>query len=405
MIRVALLAFSVLAAESLAAPSAAADDRAVCADRKAPGAIAACTRLIEALPPAAEPLGAAALYVDRALAFYTRDDKRRALQDFVEASRRDPRDSDALIWSASIHHDYRNWTAAIADATEALRRNPERAEAYNTRGDALTQIGEYQRAIADLTETLRRDPKFRVAYINRAGAYRKIGRDDLALADYEAVTGLHPEWEVGHRRRAELLMKLGRYAEAVPTVTRRIELRRDYDRFADRAAAYAAMGEYKLALADYDAAIERRHLSRLYGKRAAVHLMRGDIAAAAADARKALGARSDDDISLLFMAGIVFLGAFMSWIKALLAIAAAIAIRRPLPGVGVAAVVGAAEFLLTTGDALLSRGFILPEIDASVAAAAVLSALAGVAWWGIGRALCAISKRVQAPASSIFRKS
>jgi tetratricopeptide (TPR) repeat protein len=384
-----VLCVAVLAAGILFPSASAADDMAVCADRNAPGAIAACTRLIEAQLPGEQP-GAASLYFQRGIAFHVRDRKDQALQDFVEASRRDPNDADALIWSASIHHDHRNWPAAIAAATEALRRNPDRPAAYNVRGDALTQIGEHERAIADLTETLRREPEFRVAYINRAAAYRKIGRDDLALTDYETVTGLRPDWEVGHRRRAELLVKLGRHAEAIPSLTRRIEIARHYDHFADRADAYAGMGERERALADYDAAIERAHLRKLFAKRAMVHLAGGDIAAAMADAKTAIAARSFGDLSPGLTLGIFVLGVLMSWIKAVLGVAAALVIRRPVVGATVAAAVGAGEFLLSLDGGLPSIWTLL-QMDESRVATAVLSAAAGVAWWGLGRALGAMT--------------
>jgi hypothetical protein len=115
------------------------------------------------------------------------------------------------------------------------------------------------------------------------------------------------------------------------------------------------------------------------------------LAAAAADAQKAFGPGGDHDLWPLAMAGIVLFGAFMSWIKAVLGAATAILIRRPVPGAVAAACVGAGEFLLMTGEPLLSKGFILPEIDASVATTVLLSALAGVAWWGIARALYAMT--------------
>ena len=322
--------------------------------------------------------GEAVVYHHRAVAFHAKGDKTRALADFAEASRRDPNDTDALIWSASIHHDRSNWKAAVADATEALRRNPDLPDAYNVRGDALTQLGEHQRAIADLTETLRRDPKFRVAYINRGAAYKAIGRDDLALADYDAVTKLYPDWEVGHRKRAEILVKHGRHAEAIPSLTKRIEIARDYDHFEDRADAYAAMGEHKLALADYTAAIERAPGNRdLYGKRAKVYRALGDTAAAAADEEKA-AAHHPDWVPSWFLVGFFFLGVLMSWTKAVLCIAAAVVIRHRWVSMAVAAGVGMVESMWPIADTLLPLARLL-DIDRYMVGTIALCALAGVA--------------------------
>ena len=98
----------------------------------------------------------------------------------------------------------------------------------------------------------------RVAYINRGAAYEESGRDDLALADYNTVTNLYPDWEVGHRVRYEILLKHGRYAEAIPSLTKRSELLPAHVYIlTERAEAYRAMGDFDRAFADYDEAIKR----------------------------------------------------------------------------------------------------------------------------------------------------
>ena len=48
---------------------------------------------------------------------------------------------------------------AIADYSEAIRLNPKDPAAYNNRGNAYSRKGEYDRAIADLNEAIRLDPK------------------------------------------------------------------------------------------------------------------------------------------------------------------------------------------------------------------------------------------------------
>ena len=159
------------------------------------------------------------------------------------------------------------------------------AAAYNVQGDALTQLHEFDRAIADLTEAIRLDPQMRVAYINRGAAYEESGRDELALADYENVTARYPDWEVGHRLRYEILLKHGRYAEAIPSLTKRSEhLPRHVYILAERASAYRAMGDFEHAFADYAEAIKRSpNDARFRQARARLYLDRGDDASALAD--------------------------------------------------------------------------------------------------------------------------
>ena len=65
---------------------------------------------------------------------------------------------------------------AIADYTEAIRLDPKYACAYNNRGLAWRAKGDHDRAIADYTEAIRLDPKYAVAYYNRGRAWRRQGR-------------------------------------------------------------------------------------------------------------------------------------------------------------------------------------------------------------------------------------
>ena len=60
---------------------------------------------------------------------------------------------------------------AIADYNEAIRLDPKYAAAYNNRGNAYRDKGDTDRAIADFNEAIRLDPKLAHAYNNRGNAY------------------------------------------------------------------------------------------------------------------------------------------------------------------------------------------------------------------------------------------
>jgi tetratricopeptide (TPR) repeat protein len=79
---------------------------------------------------------------------------------------------------------------AIADYSEAIRLDPKYAMAYYYRGLAYDYKEEHDRAIADYSEAIRLDPKYAMAYKNRAFSYRRIGRNDLARADEMAAQRL-----------------------------------------------------------------------------------------------------------------------------------------------------------------------------------------------------------------------
>jgi len=82
----------------------------------------------------------------------------------------------------------------------------------------------------------------------------------------------------------------------------------------------------------------------------------------------------------------LFSALFISWIKAVLCVAAAILVRPRMISAAMAALVGIGEVAMDMGLDLFFAG--LSDIYNDLALA--LAALAGVAWWGIGRLLSAL---------------
>jgi tetratricopeptide (TPR) repeat protein len=64
---------------------------------------------------------------------------------------------------------------AIADYTEAIRLDPKYAAAFYNRGMAWDDKGDNDKAIADYTEAIRLDPKLAAAYNNRGMAWEGRG--------------------------------------------------------------------------------------------------------------------------------------------------------------------------------------------------------------------------------------
>src|SRR6266404_1188228 len=60
---------------------------------------------------------------------------------------------------------------AIADYSEAIRIDPKDAIAFNNRGSAYSHKGDLDRAIADYSEAIRLNPKDAIAFNNRGIAY------------------------------------------------------------------------------------------------------------------------------------------------------------------------------------------------------------------------------------------
>ncbi len=76
---------------------------------------------------------------------------------------------------------------AIVDYNEAIRLDPKNAGAFNNRCFARAVIGrELQQALDDCSESLRLNPNNANTLDSRGFAFLKLGRIDAALADYEA---------------------------------------------------------------------------------------------------------------------------------------------------------------------------------------------------------------------------
>ena len=80
---------------------------------------------------------------------------------------------------------------------------------------------------------------------------------------------------------------------------------------------------------------------------------------------------------------LIFLSLFFSWFRAVVGVAAAVFIRNRWLGIAVAAVAGIGEIAVDMGIGPFFSGL----LDQYNFIFVGLAALAGLAWWGIGRAL------------------
>ena len=91
-------------------------------------------------------------------------------------------------WTNKGEHD-----KAIADFTEAIRIDPKLSGAYSNRGSAWDNKGEHDKAIADYTEAIRIDPRLATAYSNRGLVWEKKGALDKAIADCTEAIRIDPK--------------------------------------------------------------------------------------------------------------------------------------------------------------------------------------------------------------------
>ena len=101
----------------------------------------------------------------------------------------------SLAWSnrGAAWFTQGNLDRAISDFTEAIKTNPKLIIAYKNRAAAWLSKNEFDRAINDYTTVIRLDPKSAAAYIDRANALAKKGDLDRAIADLDKAIELAPE--------------------------------------------------------------------------------------------------------------------------------------------------------------------------------------------------------------------
>ena len=180
--------FFVITGYAIAARQGEFDD---CAGSDPDRSIAVRTRILQGSGEPAEN-GAIACN-NRGLAYRGRGELDRAIGDFNEAIRLDPKFALAYNNRGLAYRDKGELDRAIADHTEAIRLDPRFAVAFNSRGFTYDSKGERDRAIADYTEAIRLDPKFAVAFRNLGRAYLYAGALPKALADLSQSSELDPK--------------------------------------------------------------------------------------------------------------------------------------------------------------------------------------------------------------------
>jgi lipoprotein NlpI len=177
----------------LASPAWAASqrDRHDCEANDPDRSIAACTRILQGRGETAQ--NRAMAYNNRGIAWRLKGEYDRAMADYNEAIRLDPKYANAYNNRASAWSEKGDFDRAIGDYSEAIRLNPKYADAYYNRAVAWRDKGDLDKAIADYSEVIRLDPKDATAFFNRAIASFFDGSIPKAVADFSQASELDPK--------------------------------------------------------------------------------------------------------------------------------------------------------------------------------------------------------------------
>jgi tetratricopeptide (TPR) repeat protein len=287
------LAFGFFSFISLmAADPASADDRSTCAQRGHEERIAACSRLI------AKSGGRDAVAFDNRGAEYgSKGDYDRAIPDFSEAIRLNPKYVDAWRHRGAALLRKNEFERGIADMTEVIRLDPRNLEAYNERGLAYYTTGDPERALADYNAAIRINPRFKFAYYNRARLYGAKQDHGQAIADLSEAIRIDPDYSYAYNLRGYAYHLAGDTERAVVDLNESIRLNPGLAfPYYNRGNVYRQQGRNDRALADYNEAlrVDPKYTAALVN-RGMMYERMGDIARARNDFEAALSGPQKHD--------------------------------------------------------------------------------------------------------------
>jgi tetratricopeptide (TPR) repeat protein len=146
---------------------------------------------------------------------YTPDRQIEGCTSVIQSARETQKNKAIAHYDRGIVYKKRgDLDRAVADFNEAIRLDPKLAYPYNERGDSYKAKGDFDRAGADFNEAIRLDPKFASAYNSRGNVYLHNRDFDRAIADYNEAIRLDPKSVIAYynNRACTYLHKLVRTA-------------------------------------------------------------------------------------------------------------------------------------------------------------------------------------------------
>jgi tetratricopeptide (TPR) repeat protein len=269
-------------------PPASADTaRDQCNSKDSDLRIQGCTALIK--QNLSNALAAIA-YNNRGIAYDDKGDHDRAMADYNQAIRLDPKDASHYFNRGNAYQDKNDNQRAIADYTKAIALDPKLIQAYFKRGMSYESVDNYDVAITDLTKAIELRPEVAVTYIGRANAYDQKNDYDHAIADYTKAIELDPNDSDTFRFRGNVYKEKHDYNRAIADFNKAITFDpKEAKNYFGRGDAYDEVRKYDEAIADYTKAIELDpNYGEAYDYRGITHKHKRDYDRAITDFAKAI---------------------------------------------------------------------------------------------------------------------
>jgi tetratricopeptide (TPR) repeat protein len=226
-------------------------------------AIAACTNAIRS--GEINGAGLIAAYFKRGVRYDDREDLDRAIADYSEAIRLNPKLDYAFFRRCWAYSKKNEDDRAIADCSKSIVLNALFEGAFWMRGYSRARKGDNDEAISDFTSAIKLNVRNSSSFHNRAILYMKKGDFDRAIADYTEALKLKPTLADSEkasltnalRRRGQRYDDKGDHDRAITDYSEAIRLSSNPNPslLTRRGYSYHSKGENDRAIADYDEAI------------------------------------------------------------------------------------------------------------------------------------------------------
>jgi Flp pilus assembly protein TadD len=177
---------------------------------------------------------------------------------------------------------------AIEDFTGAIRMKPNFVEAYNDRGVARVQNADFQGAIDDYSKAIRLDPDIAIAYSNRGDTRRAIEDFVGALADIDEAIRLRPDDPKFYALRSKIYFDMADLSSGQHDFETSIDIDPQLDTpYVARGIFYAKQGDLVAALQDFEQALKLKGDGANYTNRAVIRFAIGEFNMALSDYQRA----------------------------------------------------------------------------------------------------------------------
>ena len=167
---------------------------------------------------------AAEACLGRGNAYRMKGDSERAMRDYEEAVKLDPRNPSGYVYRGLMLSASGDHAGAIRDLSEAVRFDPKMYRAFYNRAGDYMAMENLPLARRDLDEAIRLYPKYARAFVRRGAVHAYQGQMEEAERDYKKATVLQPTDAAGWAGLAQVDLVRRRYAAALRNLEKGLEI-------------------------------------------------------------------------------------------------------------------------------------------------------------------------------------